>query len=187
LKRLYTILLVNLLFIFPYCIDKLLNNEKHDVMMREVCWHNTSLINCQPHVNFTWYYYYCEEMTHVNIPYYSAHDVYHKNPTRDPFVIESPTSSKRKKDVFKLVKYRYYCIRWLSLRADVMKIPWKFAKYIASYVRTLIVTPHSVHSKIAPIKRGGGGEKYIYYYFLASCVARFQKVRRGENDFVLHN
>jgi hypothetical protein len=53
-------------------------------------------------------------------------------------------------------------------------------------VRTLIVTPHSVHSKIAPIKRGGGGEKYIYYYFLASCVARFQKVRRGENDFVLH-
>ncbi|MGK3739891.1 MAG: hypothetical protein ACI90V_006739, partial [Bacillariaceae sp.] len=29
----------------------------------------------------------------------------------DPFVIESPTSSKRKKDVFKLVKYRYYCIR----------------------------------------------------------------------------
>jgi hypothetical protein len=29
-------LFVNLLFIFPYCIDKLLNNEKHDDMTREV-------------------------------------------------------------------------------------------------------------------------------------------------------
>ena len=73
-------LFVNLLFTFPYCIDKLINNERHDDMTIEVINNISFLVNYQPHIGQLHIFYCCEEATCTDVTMFVTCN-YHKNLT----------------------------------------------------------------------------------------------------------